>query len=432
MLLLKFLMGLSAAASAAQWVYSGLLLYEYFGLSKEMVGMLQSINPIISLIALPAAMYIAETYFDMKKMLIVCTTLGAITYGTTVFIEPHQKHTELLLLLVTIISSLTLSSVGSFIDSITLICLGPDNQQEYGKQRLWASICWGIGSFLAGFLMDKTRNDLWIIYVYLIFISMFLISALFIQLPEKPSVEEAEPLLDPSPIGQSNESSLETINSFPDPTPSTPTFFSALFHIHVVLFFLTFALIGMTFAVIGSYLFIYFSTTWRASPTLLGLTTPFSILWELPVFYYSDRFLKKMGIVSMIVIALLLQALRLLLYIILPVLMDPILDMGGNYVIILLETLHGAAFALSWAAGMEHLQHIAPAKYKSAWIGLYCTIYNNLGGICGNLMGGWLYDAFGYQYLWGSCLALTLLSLIMYIVSVIEYRKVTKDDSTEG
>jgi MFS family permease len=62
---------------------------------------------------------------------------------------------------------------------------------------------------------------------------------------------------------------------------------------------------------------------------------------------------------------------------------------------------HGAAFALQWSAGMNYVEKMAPPGYESTFLGIFCSLSNNAGGIIGNIIGGYIYEVYGYQYLWG-------------------------------
>lgn len=439
MMLPKLLMGFSAAAGAANYVYQAYLLDVYFKVSLETIGMFQSLNPIISLFALPTAMWLSDRYFSLKSVMMVCTLLGAISYGMNSLIPPDATSgkKEFLLLLLTIASSLTLSSVGSMIDAITMQII--HDEKDYGKQRLWASIAWGMGSFLTGYLVEKTGNPLFIIYVYLFFISLFMISSSFIDLSVSDTSSHAVITAldddhneygleddiedDIQIVGEDTRLLHDEEEVSNDKLGDDEADCASLFDVDVLLFLFSFNLIGMTFSILGSYLFIYFKNTWFASPTLLGSTTIPSILWELPIFYYSSFFLQWLGPDIMTVLSLFLLFLRLTLYIVLPNVLP--LPSGWNVIILLLESLHGACFALSWAAGMDHIQKIAPPKRKAAWIGIFCSIYNNLGGIVGNLVGGIVYDRYGYIYLWSGCILIILVALVFYIASVHFYKKRT-------
>jgi hypothetical protein len=187
--------------------------------------------------------------------------------------------------------------------------------------------------------------------------------------------------------------------------------------IPMILFFTMISLLGMTFAMIGNYLFIYLSTTWKASPTLMGFTTPFSILFEIPTFYYSRKCIDTLGPFGILFSAHVLLLVRFLLYMYMPLVLEFPSD---SWVIVLIECLHGLCFGFYWAGGMYFIQKVAPKQHISVWIGYLSTFSNNVGGMVGNVVGGVLFEQ-GVHVLWGSCCMIVSLSFF-FLFSIKMYR----------
>jgi hypothetical protein len=66
------------------------------------------------------------------------------------------------LAIICVLLGCTTSSTGAILDSLTIILLG-DIKDDYGKQRLYASIAWGLSSLLTGVSMDISQNP-WVKY----------------------------------------------------------------------------------------------------------------------------------------------------------------------------------------------------------------------------------------------------------------------------
>ncbi|KAI8911516.1 major facilitator superfamily domain-containing protein [Gorgonomyces haynaldii] len=382
------------AASFAITVFASYFYHETLLLTKEQVGLILCLAPLVSLFSIPTVTWIAERYpwIGLKKMLIFCTLLGSTLYLCHLLLVPGG-NTIVFLILITVSQSMTLSSVGSLIDSLTLLVL-PD-KQDYGKQRLFGSLSWGLSMALTGYLMDVFESQWVMFYVFAGCISLFFVTSVFIpkehigQIEEE--VDETEPLLVPEDL----------------------TLWQAICRPRDLFFFLTIGQIGMVLAILANFLFIYLSTTWKLSSTLIGFTTPFSIFFELIVFFNSNWFLEKWGTTNMILVSHALLFLRLVLYIILP----SLLDTRWNWIALPLELLHGAIFGLYWAAGMQFVQEIAPPPFKSTYVGFLNTVNNNLGGALGTIVGGLIYERLGYGYLFGFCLVLVTISLGLFAIS---------------
>lgn len=444
MLILKSLHFTGSAAMACIFLYQSYLYFEYFHLTKDQVGLLGSIAPVVSLFSIPRLMYIAERslMFNMKNMMIVCVFLGSLVWSGQLLVQRDTQYTLILLSTIALISACTIGCMGSFLDAITLRVL--QDPKEYGKQRLYGSLSWGLSSLITGIMIDQFHDIWWSVYIYFGWITLFLAISFFIDYKIR-SVEESvyEPIndeeLDHSCLvpsdeiehrestddNHSNEEETCLIkvdeahqdDNNPDveniPSTANETLFQAVFKTKIILFFAVTSLLGLVFSVIGSYLFIYLATTWQASPTFLGMTTPFSVFWELPLFFFSDLLLKKIGTTKMLVMAHLLMLLRLLIYMFLP----SVVPVSYGYCMLFVESLHGAIFGLYWTAGIEIVQNLANPLFKDTFVGIYCSISNNAGGILGNIVGGYIYENFGYFYLWLSCFCFVLFSLSLFLIS---------------
>lgn len=95
-----------------------------------------------------------------------------------------------------------------------------------------------------------------------------------------------------------------------------------------------------------------------------------------------------------------------------------LINPGGNYLILLIEITHGASFAFQWAAGIELTQQLAHPKYVQTFIGIFCSLSNNAGGIIGNTIGGFVYEFYGYYYMWGICLIVLIVSFVFFSISL--------------
>jgi MFS family permease len=387
MFVLKWLYFFCTAASATM-TYVSYFYFKKLGLSKEEVGYIASITPFVSLFAIPITLHYAQ---NLKRTMIICTIAGSVSWLMHLILFPGTYIPQLAI--ITFLTAATFSSNGSVLDALTFEIAN----DSYGKQRMYASISWGLSSFLTGYIIDVTNDFNCMFYVFIAFIVPTLIALLFVQKTSRSRpVDEEGDGEQVALVGNDTEISL----------------FQSLVRPRVMTFFLTTAILGMIFTTIQSYLFIYLSITWKASSTLMGLTTPFSILLELPVFFYSDMFLSRMGVKMMTTTCHLLLIIRLLLYIFLPQLIDVA---KFQYVILPIELIHGAAFAFSWSAGTKYANEMG-GVHKSTYIGIYCSLYNNAGGILGNIVGGYLYESRGYFWLWLICIICLLASLVIFTI----------------
>jgi PPP family 3-phenylpropionic acid transporter len=430
MWILKGLYFFGSAAFAAQYLYTALFYFQYFQLTKEEIGLIAALNPFVSLIAIPTTIHYSK---NLKKTALICVLFGMMAWSLHWFVpqkQPDRYDTVLWLLGITLTTSMTMSSLGTILDSLTLELLA--DKSLYGQQRLFGSISWGLSSFITGLGMQW--KGIWVpFYIFFGFISVFFVLLCFVPRPVgRDDTSEVTETPDSSygattsnevnnaisgDTNDADSTSEEHVNIPVDEATSLLgriTVWQALGTPKSFFFFLSISLLGLVFAVLGLYLFIYLSTTWQASPTLLGLTTPFSIACEVPTFYYSGYLIKKLGRTRMIVISHVLMFLRMALYIFLPAL----LPTSMSWVMAIVEMLHGASYGLQWSAGMSFLELLAPSYLQQTFVGIFASLSNNAGGILGNVIGGIVYERFGYVGLWSVCSLILGISLLSFLIAI--------------
>ncbi|KAJ3272006.1 hypothetical protein HDV01_006046 [Terramyces sp. JEL0728] len=344
MLILKALNFFGAAASANTYLYTSYFYFQYFQLSKDQVGTITSITPLVSLIAIPCVMYLGDTikWLTMKRLLLICTIIGTVFWSLHLFVPQDSPMRIYMLTAIIVLSAISLSSCGTIQDALTLTVLGKD-KDKYGQQRLYASISWGLSSLLTGYLIDATQNY-WIPIYLFIFFNVIQVS-IICCLPEQPEditeQESSGSQDEEQSIGNTDQSITTAGDTANEETAllqrePTPALLSSVFAPKTALFFVTISLLGFVFAIIGAYLFIYLSIVWKASPTLLGSTTPFSVVMELPVFYYSGNFIlivdyliKKVGKGRMILISHACLIARMFIYMYLPNILGDLMEKGN-------------------------------------------------------------------------------------------------------
>ncbi|KAI8911527.1 pyruvate kinase [Gorgonomyces haynaldii] len=347
--MLKLLHFVLCAALASQ-NFNNLFFFEHLKLSPETVGLIGSVNPLLSLVSVPMAVNFSQKIGN-KMTLGLLSVLGGVFYLANVWIPVGSS---MMVVGMAVLLSMTISPLAPLLDILTLSAL--DNKQDYGKQRLFGSLSWGIFNALLGFLIDNTGR------ITVIFYSCFVLLLVFSWLVQMTD----------------HKKETKTEEKKQD----------AKWTSEMVSFFVTVGCIGTVNAMIGGYLFIFLSTAYEASPTAIGMTTPFSIVFELVIFFYSNQMMQWLGTRNMLILSHLALMLRMLSYMLLPPLLKPYMNQGGLYLILLVEMLHGLSFGSFWSAGMAQVQDMAPESMKASFVGTFSLVSSNVGGILGSLVGG--------------------------------------------
>lgn len=123
----------------------------------------------------------------------------------------------------------------------------------------------------------------------------------------------------------------------------------------------------------------------------------------MPFFYFSGPLIKRLGAVSVVVLALLAYTVRLGYY---SMLTSP-------WWVLPAELLHGVTFSLSWAAIASFAALHAPPGWKSTAQGIASATFFGLGFGIGALGGGYIIEAIGVRtyYQGAGCLNLVAAAL---------------------
>ncbi|KAN0008988.1 hypothetical protein ACTFIU_008875 [Dictyostelium citrinum] len=185
----------------------------------------------------------------------------------------------------------------------------------------------------------------------------------------------------------------------------------------MMIFLLAMAICGMTYNIINSFLFIFLRDHLDASNFLLGSTMPFTVVMELPFFFFGKQLLEKVGVTKMIMIGHSAFILRLCLYNIF------VIDSVSPWFILPIETLHGVAFATIWGAGVEFSSKMAPKGYETFYQGIFTGLYSGLGSCIGSILGGFIYEHKSAFFLFRFNAIITTTSLIIFSLTQFYYSK---------
>lgn len=117
----------------------------------------------------------------------------------------------------------------------------------------------------------------------------------------------------------------------------------------------------------------------------MGLALTISTVSELPVMFFGDRLLKRLGARGMLCLAMAAIGLRLLLY-----------SMTRLPEIVLaIQLLHGLTFPAIYLAGVSYADQSAPPGVKATAQGMFGSALMGFGASAGGLFGGLLLQGLG-------------------------------------
>ena len=147
-----------------------------------------------------------------------------------------------------------------------------------------------------------------------------------------------------------------------------------------------------------------------------GLTTLWSIVGGIPIFWYSKRIFVLHGGWKMIWSAMLIVAIRL------PLLAYFVATKDDLNYILPIQFFHGTAFALLWSGGTDYLQQHAPPSIVASTQTILSTTYFTVGQGVGNAFWMSMYESRGPRdmYKMGTALTLAVLGGSFYAVGTLK------------
>lgn len=326
------------------------LFYQELGLSGTQIGILTGIAPLITLVGGPFWSGVADTNHRHKWVMSI--GLGAAVLTGLVF--PLLKSMGAVLLVISLFTFFT-AAVVALGDSATMASLG-EEKSKYGRVRLGGTMGWALAAPVIGYFVERQglTVNFWS-YAGLMFLAL-LVSLRFVY-----------------PQHLSSGSMRQGLQYF-------------LASRRWILFLSLAITSGMGLVAINNYLFAYMKEL-QATESVMGIALTLSTIAEVPVLFFANVMLKRIGTIRLLRMAVFLTALRMLIFVMFN-------SVPG---VLISQLLNGFNFPLFWAAGVSFADEHAPAGMKSTAQGLFGSVTFGIGSALGGFVGGMLIDVVGIR-----------------------------------
>ncbi|KAI8506308.1 hypothetical protein Bbelb_157350 [Branchiostoma belcheri] len=259
-----------------------------------------------------------------------------------------------------------------------------NNPSDYGKQRLWGAVGFGLASVIAGFAMDnfsegrqnQDETDYSVtFYMFAGFGTATLLTVAF----GFEKWRQARP--------QKMFQSLQRLLRRPNE----------------LLFLVIMFIIGSSFGAKANFLFWYLKDI-GGSQLLLGLALMISCMGELPFMFFSGKLIRKIGHQQVFQLALFCYAVKFLSYSLIP----------SPWWVLAIEPLHGITFGAMFSASVTYASLIAPPGMETTMQSIVSAVQFGVGYASGALIGGAIFHAFGGVVLFRTYAVVCLVSCILY------------------
>jgi PPP family 3-phenylpropionic acid transporter len=329
--------------------------YAQIGFSGTQIGLLVGLTPFITLFSASLIGAVADVTQQYRRLLMI------LVVGLALMVLTISQMTSFFWLIpVVILYALFFAPILPLVDKTVLDSLG-NNRNQYGRQRLWGTVGWGLAAPAAGLVVERTSLT-WIFYIcFVLLMGAFLVSRWL-------------------PVRHVNL----TGNFWPGVRLLLGNWRWAIF---LAVSFVA----GAGLAVINTYLFLLMDQL-GATKTMMGLAMTVATVSEMGVMFFSDRFLMRWGTRGLLAISVGCLALRLTCY---------GLVQSPQWILVI-QLLHAPTFGLLWIAGVAHADRLAPAGTGATAQGLFSGVTMGLGAAFGAIFGGLLYQSLGaaFMFLW--------------------------------
>lgn len=351
---LKLLTFLSTLSSV-MWVKYSTLLFINVGFTRAQAGGLKTFGYLCKLFVSPLWSMLADWMGDPTWALILTYIIGAATLE----LSRNAFHSAAAgdlnfnrMICVRLLRSSTNASV-PLTDALILHYLGKSKVkgESYGRQRLFASVAWGVGALAGGVLVDY--YNLWVIFpfTYVCYGSVLLL-LLMMKLSERKMSKTTKSMEDENQASSSTTSSpLEVLQSTKRMLTSNSEIFTFAFQI---------VFLGFVMVLVDTVLPLQIEAA-AMSRSFNGFTTLVSIIATIPIFWHSERIYGTKGASWMFRVAYIALMMRLLL-------LSTRFGSSKLY-IVLVQAGHGVSFSMGWIASTEKMQAFAKSNKNSSAAG---------------------------------------------------------------
>ncbi len=356
------------AAGAALIPFLGLY-YASIGLTGRTIGLLAGLPPLITLVAAPLWGGLADAT-NRHKQLLLAAIGGVIVVALSI-----SMVTQLLWLLPLVaVYAFFSAPIVPLVDNTVLAMLGPLRNQ-YGKQRIWGAIGWGVSAAIMGIVIQRTdlRSAF---YGYALFMGLGWIVA-----GRLPVVAAG--------IGSKFWNGLSTM----------------MRRREWVIFLLAVFTSSIAGGMYNNFLFLYLDSM-GAAKTLMGFSLVVATFSELPIFFYSDRLLARWGARGVLIFAMATLIVRMFAYAAMP----------AAWWVLPIHLLHGITFSAMWVAGVANADALAPEGLGATAQGMFSAVTFGIGAATGALLGGLLYEDLGAIPMFRTAGVIVALGLVFYLV----------------
>eukprot|EP00287_Rhodomonas_sp_CCMP768_P011409 CAMPEP_0196727934 /NCGR_PEP_ID=MMETSP1091-20130531/8783_1 /TAXON_ID=302021 /ORGANISM="Rhodomonas sp., Strain CCMP768" /LENGTH=462 /DNA_ID=CAMNT_0042070619 /DNA_START=76 /DNA_END=1464 /DNA_ORIENTATION=+ len=391
-----------AVVQHAAWTFQARFVAPFlrsYGINKEEVGALLAAGFAIGMVAHPILAAVCDfTSIRPRTALFWCCLAAAAVMPIHLVPLIIEDNVMAWLLLARLSVYFFWMPVGTLLDTIFIYCLTTD---EYGVIRLWSAATLGVWQpLLLGPMLDQFGY--WIMVPGFSFVAVVLSICLLMLIDETEQQYHAIEKEKDEDKQNDTKTWLDGIIAYQDGIGRilwAEGWLSAVFY-------WTLFIMGGSTALVGFLVFLFWVEDLGATNSLCGLSVAVTVIFEIPLFYFTGSILRTFSLPYLLILAGLSYAVRVFVYTI----------VDSPWQVLLVEPLHGVTEAFFRLALIYYAKRCAPEGLQTTAQGLGHFL-RDLGRVIATLVGGSVMEHFGAVTLYRAAVALMLFSIaLLWIV----------------
>ncbi|CAH0518272.1 unnamed protein product [Peronospora belbahrii] len=333
----KLMYLINNAWTSAQSNFLSIFYQQMAQFTKVQIGFLQTLPCLCTMLAPPFWGVVADRIENQRLIHIVCIITGALLMFAVRFFYWSFDW----MVVVIIVSNFQVAPTGSLLDHTVLNLLDKVGG-EYGKQRLFGALGYGLGAYVTGLIVAVAG----ISWSFNVSLGLGLTSLLVLR--TIPPMQHSRLL---------NDAVLEYGAVKP---PSFMENVRMIYKMGDVLVLLNVVfLMGLMYGVLSSFLTLNLYNLSGKNAQIVGIAIMCETASELPAFFYSHKIINRFGIVNVLLLSI-----------------------------------------IAWAACTQFVYSAASPGCQGTIMGVLNAVQNGLARGMGTLIGGYFYEHYGARTMW--------------------------------
>ena len=419
------------------------------GFTDEEIGGILSLSPLLGAFTAPLFSYAADLC-GVRPVYIVLVPMTVVAVNGYRIASHKLDGNDLLFTYASLYSvfSMCYQPIVAIFDASTLKHLRSINAstKEYGHARLWGAVGWGIvNAVIIGPIADLTNSTWFLCDGYSISAVCMLGVLLMIVFKSNATAQSVDDGVEMKTIEttcldeQKDESAMSVDGTYDDDddddkretkstkrltlrgysplnvaSPESVSRFGNIVRLFydgedicwtTMAFFLLVFSLGIGTTLVESLVFLYFSEDLHASNLVCGVSVVVTVVFEFPLFYFSDTVLARTNVHVLNVIAVVAYVVRVVVYTLVP----------SPWFVLLVEPLHGVTYACHKLACVQYIADVTSrSKGLDATAQGMVTSAKSLGSFLGSFVGGIVMERYGSAAMYRGAAALVTIAASVY------------------